>query len=107
MSYNFDESQFSKEALQSFFDGGVLAYKRGKNMSDNPYPFATAAFKYWENGWWKTFYKETTFFVENLSAISSDEKIEDSFTEQSKYGDDNVRDLAFERKKREAKKNDG
>lgn len=99
-----DESEFSKEALAFFKQEGVTAYDNGKNMGDNPYPFATVAFKYWDAGWWETFYAKTKFFVENLHAISESEKYCDSFSEGSKYGDAKVFDLAEERKIRSNKK---
>lgn len=96
----FDESEFSEEALDSFHKRGVIAYREGKHMGENPYPIFTAPNMYWDKGWWETFYKETTIFVENLSAISESEKIEGFITEQSKFGSNNVYNLSFERNKR-------
>ncbi len=100
----FDESEFSKEALESFKQRGVEAYKDGKDMGANPYPVFTAPYMRWEEGWWQTFYKATTFFIENLNAVSSDQAQSDSFTEDRKYGDAKVFNLSFERRKRRENK---
>lgn len=99
----FDESQFSAEALDSFYKNGVRAYWEDKNIAENPYPVFTAPYKFWEKGWWETFYNQTTFYIESIS-INSNDAQSDGFTETSKYGEAQVIDFTMYRKMREQNK---
>jgi len=100
----YDESEYGSETLVSLKQEGEKAYNDGKNIGDNPYPFATVDFKFWDAGWWETFYAKTKFFVESLHAISENQQYCDSFTEDSKYGKAKVFDLNAERKMRSNKR---
>jgi hypothetical protein len=99
----YDESEYGSETLANLKLEGAKAYTDGKNIGDNPYPFATVDYKFWDAGWWETFYAKTKFFAESLHAISENQKYCDSFTEDSKFGNAKVFDLAVERKLRSNK----